>query len=67
VSGTCENQGDLLAGWYFAFEGDGNRVKQVYTLLGQGFQPAQPVKSGFNGKVSVFHSIPATPFTISRK
>ncbi len=31
VSGTCASQGTLLAGWYFAYDGDGNRVKQVYT------------------------------------
>ncbi len=31
VSGTCAENGTLLAGWYFTYDGDGNRVKQVYT------------------------------------
>jgi RHS repeat-associated protein len=31
VSGTCANHGTLLAGWAFTYDGDGNRVRQVYT------------------------------------
>ena len=31
VTGTCADQGSILAGWSFTYDGDGNRVKQVYT------------------------------------
>lgn len=31
VSGTCAENGTLLAGWAFTYDGDGSRVKQVYT------------------------------------
>jgi RHS repeat-associated protein len=31
VSGTCADNGTLLAGWAFTYDGDGSRVKQVYT------------------------------------
>jgi hypothetical protein len=31
VSGTCAENGTVLAGWYFVYDGDGTRVKQVYT------------------------------------
>jgi RHS repeat-associated protein len=31
VSGTCDSWGDVLATWTFVYDGDGNRVKQVYT------------------------------------
>jgi hypothetical protein len=31
VSGTCTENGTILAGWAFTYDGDGNRVKQVYT------------------------------------
>jgi RHS repeat-associated protein len=31
VSGDCDNHGSFIAGWGFTYDGDGNRVKQVYT------------------------------------
>jgi RHS repeat-associated protein len=31
VSGDCDTWGDALATWAFTYDGDGNRVKQVYT------------------------------------
>jgi RHS repeat-associated protein len=31
VSGTCAENGTLLAGWVFTYDGDGNRVEQEYT------------------------------------
>ena len=31
VAGTCANPGLASATWQFSFDGDGNRVEQVYT------------------------------------
>jgi uncharacterized protein RhaS with RHS repeats len=31
VSGTCEENGSILAGWDFIYDADGTRVEQVYT------------------------------------
>ncbi len=31
VSGTCEENGSILAGWNFIYDADGTRVEQVYT------------------------------------
>jgi RHS repeat-associated protein len=31
VSGTCAENGNLLAGWAFTYDGDGSRARQVYT------------------------------------
>jgi hypothetical protein len=31
IEGTCADHGTILTGWAFTYDGDGSRLKQVYT------------------------------------